>query len=156
MDLVAIVKATAGKADKTAIFNNAAQIWNHTFYWNSLRPKSDAKMPKEIADKIDASFEGGYEGFKKEFTDAAMGQFGSGWAWLVVRGRQAQGRQDAERREPAHDVRDAASDARRLGARVLPRLPEPAEGLRRRRGRQPPELGLRGEEPAEELSARLR
>jgi Fe-Mn family superoxide dismutase len=86
LDLVAIVKGAAGKADKTAIFNNAAQIWNHTFYWNSLRPKSDAKMPKEIADKLGASFAGGLEGFKKEFTDAAMGQFGSGWAWLVAEG----------------------------------------------------------------------
>ena len=86
MDLVAIVKGAAGKADKTAIFNNAAQIWNHTFYWNSLRPKTDAKMPKEIAEKIEASFAGGYEGFKKEFTDAATGQFGSGWAWLVAEG----------------------------------------------------------------------
>ena len=89
MDLVAIVKGAAGKADKTAIFNNAAQIWNHTFYWNSLRPKSDktdAKMPKEIADKLDASFTGGYDGFKKEFADAALGQFGSGWAWLVAEG----------------------------------------------------------------------
>jgi Fe-Mn family superoxide dismutase len=86
LDLVAIVKGAAGKADKTAIFNNAAQVWNHTFYWNSLRPKTDAKMPKEIADKIGTSFTGGYEGFKKEFTDAAMGQFGSGWAWLVAEG----------------------------------------------------------------------
>ena len=86
LDLVAIIKGAAGKADKTAVFNNAAQIWNHTFYWNSLRPKTDAKMPKEIADKIDASFTGGYEGFKKEFMDAAMGQFGSGWAWLVADG----------------------------------------------------------------------
>ena len=68
------------------MFNNAAQVWNHTFYWNSLRPKSDAKVPKEIADKIGASFAGGYEGFKKEFSDAAMGQFGSGWAWLVSEG----------------------------------------------------------------------
>ena len=84
LDLVAIIKGAAGKADKTAMFNNAAQVWNHTFYWNSLRPKTDAKMPKEIAEKIDASFTGGYEGFKKEFTDAAMGQFGSGWAWLVA------------------------------------------------------------------------
>jgi Superoxide dismutase len=87
LDLVSIVKGAAGKADKTAVFNSAAQAWNHTFYWNSLRPKGDAKMPKEIADKIDASFGGGYEGFKKEFSDAAMGQFGSGWAWLVDGGK---------------------------------------------------------------------
>ena len=86
LDLVSIVKGAAGKADKTAIFNSAAQAWNHTFYWNSLRPKGDAKMPKEIAGKIETSFGGGYEGFKKEFSDAAMGQFGSGWAWLVADG----------------------------------------------------------------------
>jgi Fe-Mn family superoxide dismutase len=78
MDLVSIVKGAAGKPDKAAVFNSAAQVWNHTFYWNSLRPKSDAKMPKEIAGLIDASFEGGYEGFKKEFSGAAMGQFGRG------------------------------------------------------------------------------
>jgi len=84
MDLVAIVRASAGKPEKTAIFNSSAQVWNHTFYWNSLRPKGDARMPKAIAEKIDASFTGGYEGFRKEFSDAAMGQFGSGWAWLVV------------------------------------------------------------------------
>lgn len=86
MDLVAIVKSSAGRADKTAIFNNAAQIWNHTFYWNSLRPKGDAKMPPAIAGMVEASFAGGLDGFKKEFTDAALGQFGSGWAWLVSDG----------------------------------------------------------------------
>ena len=83
--LEAIVKGAAGDPKKTALFNNAAQAWNHTFYWNSLRPKSDAKTPKEIAEKLDASF-GSADAFKKEFTDAAMGQFGSGWAWLVVDG----------------------------------------------------------------------
>ena len=88
MDLVAIVKGAAGKADQTAIFNNAAQIWNHTFYWNSLRPKSDAKPPKEIVERLEASFAGGYEGFRTEFSAAAMGQFGSGWAWLVAEGKK--------------------------------------------------------------------
>ena len=154
MDLVSIVKSSAGKADKTAMFNNSAQVWNHTFYWNSLRPKGDAKVPKEIADKIDASFEGGYEGFKKEFSGAAMGQFGSGWAWLVAEGGKLKVVKTAERRDPAHHGCHASPDARRLGACVLPRLPEPQEGLRRRRGRQPPELGLRGGEPAEGLTAR--
>jgi Fe-Mn family superoxide dismutase len=85
LSLEAIVKAAAGDAKKTPVFNNAAQAWNHSFYWNSLRPKSDAKAPQDIADKLDASF-GSYDAFKKEFTDAAMGQFGSGWAWLVAEG----------------------------------------------------------------------
>ena len=83
---IASVVGCAPKAPAGPVFNNAAQVWNHTFYWNSLRPKSDAKVPKEIADKIETSFTGGYEGFKKEFSDAAMGQFGSGWAWLVSDG----------------------------------------------------------------------
>ena len=85
LSLEAIVKGSAGKADQTAVFNNAAQIWNHTFYWNSLRPKTDAKIPKEIADLIGASF-GSHEEFVKQFSTAAMGQFGSGWAWLVAEG----------------------------------------------------------------------
>ena len=87
MKLEAIVKASAGKPDQSAVFNNAAQIWNHTFYWNSMRPKSDAKVPKEIADLIGASF-GSHEEFAKQFSAAAMGQFGSGWAWLVAEGEK--------------------------------------------------------------------
>lgn len=85
MTLEQIVKGAAGDPKKAGLFNNAAQTWNHTFYWHSLRPKSDAKPPAEIASKIEASF-GGWDGFKKEMTDAAMGQFGSGWAWLVSEG----------------------------------------------------------------------
>ena len=77
-----IVKATAGAADKTAIFNNAAQVWNHTFYWNSLNPAGGAPSGK-LAAAIDAGF-GGLDGLKKALKDAAVGQFGSGWAWLVA------------------------------------------------------------------------
>jgi Fe-Mn family superoxide dismutase len=79
-----IVLATAGKADEQAIFNNAAQVWNHTFYWKSMRPKGGGAPPKALAAKIDAAF-GGYDGFKKAFTDAAVTQFGSGWAWLAAK-----------------------------------------------------------------------
>ena len=85
MSLEAIVKGAAGDPAKAGLFNNAAQTWNHTFYWNSLRPKSDAKVPAELAGRIDAAF-GSYDAFKKAFGDAAMGQFGSGWAWLVAEG----------------------------------------------------------------------
>ena len=85
LPLEAIVKGAAGKADQAAVFNNAAQIWNHTFYWNSLRPKTDAKVPKAAEDLIGASF-GSHEEFVKQFSAAAMGQFGSGWAWLVAEG----------------------------------------------------------------------
>jgi Fe-Mn family superoxide dismutase len=83
--LVEIVNATAGKADKAGFFNNAAQVWNHTFYWSCLKPKGGGKPTGAIAAKIDAAF-GGYDNFKKEFATAGLTQFGSGWAWLVAEG----------------------------------------------------------------------
>jgi Fe-Mn family superoxide dismutase len=82
--LVEIIRATSGKADQTAIFNNSAQVWNHTFYWNSLTPKSMTPS-KDLADRIEKDF-GGMAKFKEQFAAAAMGQFGSGWAWLVSDG----------------------------------------------------------------------
>lgn len=83
--LEAVIKASVGTADKTAIFNNAAQIWNHTFYWNSLRPKGGGKPTGALAELIEKSF-GGFDPFKTEFAKAATSQFGSGWAWLVKDG----------------------------------------------------------------------
>ncbi len=77
-----IVRATAGDASKAPIFNNAAQVWNHTFFWNSMKPKGGGKPTGAIADKIDADF-GSYDKFVEEFKNAATTQFGSGWAWLV-------------------------------------------------------------------------
>lgn len=63
------------------IFNNVAQIWNHTFFWNCLTPKQ-AAPGKKVTDALVKAF-GGVEDFKKQFTEAAVGTFGSGWAWLV-------------------------------------------------------------------------
>ena len=80
-----IVKSTAGAADKQGVFNNAAQVWNHTFYWNSMKPNGGGKPGGELAQKIDATFTN-YDNFKKELVTAATGQFGSGWAWLVSEG----------------------------------------------------------------------
>ena len=79
-----IVKATAGKADKVAIFNNAAQAWNHSFYWSSMKPKGGGKPSGNIAKKIDTDL-GGYQKFVELFTQAGATQFGSGWAWLSLR-----------------------------------------------------------------------
>jgi len=67
------------------IFNNAAQVWNHTFYWNSLRPQGGGKPSGALAGMPEKSF-GGFEPFKAEFAKAAASQFGSGWAWLVKDG----------------------------------------------------------------------
>jgi len=82
--LVEIVRAVAGKPDKTAIFNNSAQAWNHAFYWNSLSPKSTAPS-KALADRVEKDL-GGMAKFKELLSAAALGQFGSGWAWLVLDG----------------------------------------------------------------------
>jgi Fe-Mn family superoxide dismutase len=81
--LEAIIKATAGKADKSGIFNNAAQTWNHTFYWNSVKPNGGGPARGALGKKIDAAF-GSYDKFKSAFAEAAVTQFGTGWAWLVA------------------------------------------------------------------------
>jgi Fe-Mn family superoxide dismutase len=80
-----IITMTSGKADNTAIFNNAAQIWNHTFYWRSLKPKGGGEPPAVLMKKIEASF-GNSDTCRKELATAAMAQFGSGWVWLVLDG----------------------------------------------------------------------
>ena len=79
LDLVAIVKKAQG-----GMFNNAAQVWNHTFYWNSLTPKGGGEPSGKLADALKKSF-GGFAQFKEDFSKAAVGTFGSGWAWLVQR-----------------------------------------------------------------------
>ncbi len=83
--LETIISETAGKADKVAIFNNAAQTWNHTFYWNSLKGNGGGQPAGRIAQMIESSF-GGFDNFKKEFSATTVSQFGSGWGWLVLDG----------------------------------------------------------------------
>jgi Fe-Mn family superoxide dismutase len=83
MTLDKIIAETAGKADKTAIFNNAAQAWNHAFYWRSLRLSGGGQPAAMLKKMIDASF-GSVDACIREWSAAAMGQFGSGWAWLVL------------------------------------------------------------------------
>ncbi len=80
-----IITETAGKADKIAIFNNAAQDWNHAFYWQSLSPKGGGEPPAALKQEIEASF-GTLDACKKELAATAMSQFGSGWVWLVLDG----------------------------------------------------------------------
>jgi len=64
------------------LFNNAAQVWNHTFYWGSLRPDGGGRPKDELLHVIESSF-GSFDSFRERFADAAIRQFGSGWAWLV-------------------------------------------------------------------------
>ena len=80
-----VIRMSAGKAELAGVFNNSAQIWNHTFYWNCLKPNGGGAPTGKLATMIDAAF-GSFDNFKKEFANAAMTQFGSGWAWLVAEG----------------------------------------------------------------------
>ncbi len=80
-----IVKSSSG-----GLFNNAAQVWNHDFYWNSLSPNGGGEPTGAVAAAIDASF-GSFAGFKEKFGAACLGRFGSGWAWLV---KKADGKLD--------------------------------------------------------------
>ena len=79
-DLVDIIKKSSG-----GVFNNSAQVWNHTFYWHSMRAPHDGNAPSgKLADAINKAF-GSLDKFKEEFTKSAVGNFGSGWTWLVQR-----------------------------------------------------------------------
>jgi Fe-Mn family superoxide dismutase len=78
-----VIKAVAGDAEKTTVFNNAAQVWNHTFYWNCMKPGGGGKPSGDVAAAIDQAF-GSYEKFAEEFKNACVTQFGSGWGWLVA------------------------------------------------------------------------
>jgi Fe-Mn family superoxide dismutase len=80
-----VIQATAGKPDKAGLFNNAAQIWNHTFYWHCLKPNGGGKPTGRIAQMIDSDL-GGYDKFKTDFAQTCITQFGSGWGWLVAEG----------------------------------------------------------------------
>jgi superoxide dismutase, Fe-Mn family len=83
LSLEEVVLQSAKSKTDTAIFNNAAQIWNHNFYWSSMRPGGGGKPNGVMAQKIDEAF-GNYDNFKKQFADTAIAQFGTGWGWLVA------------------------------------------------------------------------
>ncbi|MEH2001969.1 MAG: superoxide dismutase [Nostoc sp.] len=77
-----VIKISFKDSSKAGIFNNAAQVWNHTFFWNSLKPAGGGAPTGELAAKIDKDF-GSFDKFKEEFSNAATTQFGSGWSWLI-------------------------------------------------------------------------
>jgi superoxide dismutase, Fe-Mn family len=87
LSLELIIQHTARHERHRALFNNAAQAWNHAFYWRSLQPGGGGEPSGEIADRIKSDL-GSYADFAEQFAAAATGQFGSGWAWLVLDGRK--------------------------------------------------------------------
>ena len=87
--LEGIIKKTAGDASRIGIFNNVAQVWNHSFYWQCMKPGGGGSPTGAIADKINADF-GSYEKFSEAFKNAGATQFGSGWAWLVLQDNKLQ------------------------------------------------------------------
>ncbi len=85
MSLEEVIMASAKDPAKAGIFNNAAQVWNHTFYWHCMKPNGGGKPTGEVAKKIESDL-GGYDKFKEDFKQACVTQFGSGWGWLVLDG----------------------------------------------------------------------
>jgi Fe-Mn family superoxide dismutase len=85
LPLEQVIASTVGNTENAKIFNNAAQAWNHTFFWQSLRGSGGGEPPRAIARLLEESF-GGYPQFREKFAQAAVDQFGSGWAWLIARG----------------------------------------------------------------------
>jgi superoxide dismutase, Fe-Mn family len=83
LSLEDLIRKAAADGDQ-ALFNNAAQTWNHTFYWNSMAPDGGGTPSGDLGDRINRDF-GSFDAFKKAFADAGATQFGSGWAWLVVK-----------------------------------------------------------------------
>lgn len=90
MSLLDVIKASAGQAEKAGIFNNAAQVYNHDFFWDCLRPADQPMaVPTALLEKINQNF-GSLEQMMSEFKTVALSQFGSGWAWLVLNGEALQ------------------------------------------------------------------
>jgi Fe-Mn family superoxide dismutase len=85
MSLEEVVKASAKESADAGVFNNAAQVWNHTFYWNSMKSGGGGAPSGKLADRLQSDF-GSFDAFKTQFAEAAKTQFGSGWAWLVLEG----------------------------------------------------------------------
>ena len=123
--------ANVPEAIRTAVRNNGGGHANHAMFWQIMAPKAGGEPSGPLADAIKASF-GSFEAFKGEFKKAALGRFGSGWAWLVNTGGKLDDREHAEPGQPG-DGRQAGGDGhRRVGARLLPEVPEPPRRLRGR------------------------
>ena len=138
-----IVKLSYNKADMAPVFNNAGQHWNHILFWQNMSPNG-GKIPGALEKKITEDF-GGVAKFKDAFKAGGVGQFGSGWVWLVLASDgKLKVTQYAERLQPArHRRRQGAARLRRVGAQLLPRLPQRPSRLPAELDRQAGELRVR-------------
>ena len=100
MSLQETITATLGQAEHVKVFNNAAQCWNHSFYWNSLKPGGGGQPPASIKPLVEASF-GSVDACKAEMAAAATERFGSGWVWLVLAGGKLEVEHTANAEQPA-------------------------------------------------------
>ena len=137
-----IITDTAGKADKARSSTTPRRSGTTRSTGTASRATAAASRRASSRTMIDAAF-GGFDNFKKEFAATTVSQFGSGWGWLVVDGGKLKIVKTGERRGAVHQGPEAAAHDRRLGARVLPRLPEQARRLRQCGDRQAAQLGLR-------------
>ena len=108
--------------------NNGGGHLNHSLFWESMSPDGGGEPSGELASAIDDAF-GSFDDFKEKFEAAGVGQFGSGWAWLVLDGGALTITSTPNQDNPITDGTDAAAGQRRLGARLLPEVPEQAPGL---------------------------
>jgi len=104
MTLEQIIKAVADDPAKVGVFNNAAQVWNHTFFWHSMKPGGGGRPGGALAARLDEAF-GDIDKFAEQFKATAAGRFGSGWGWLVLDGGALKGMSTANADTPlAHGL----------------------------------------------------
>jgi Fe-Mn family superoxide dismutase len=101
-DLEAICAKTHAGDTYKSVYNNAAQVWNHTFYWHSMKPGGGGKPTSKIGEAIERDF-GSYEKFREAFEQAGATQFGSGWAWLVSKNGKLEVRKTSNAERPVDD-----------------------------------------------------
>ena len=137
-----IIAAAAKDPAKTAMFNNAGQAWNHNLFWRVMKKGGGGTPGGELARRIDDAF-GGFEAFKEQFKTAAVTQFGSGWGWLALDGDTLKVLKTPNAANPLVDGMTPDARHRRLGARLLSRLREPAAGICRGVPQPPGRTGTR-------------
>ena len=113
---------------RTAVRNNGGGHWNHTMFWKWMAPNAGGAPTGKLADAINASF-GSFDAFKEQCGKAGVGRFGSGWAWLLNDGGKLSITSTPNQDNPLMEGKNADPRPRRLGARLLPEVPEPPARL---------------------------